>query len=133
LEPGVTFEAAAASMNALHGALLRDVEAPMLVNAEAQQREAFRTRSLVLEAGGRGQTSSLVLTAARNSLELLFAVGGLVLLLCCANVAGLILLRATTRGGDMAVRASLGASRGRLASLQLAESLVLAVPAALLA
>jgi predicted permease len=133
LKPGVTLEGAAAAMNTLNRTLLSNVEAPMLIDADEQQREAFRARSLVLEAGSRGQTSSEILSTARNSLELLFAVSGLVLLLCCANIAGLVLLRATTRSGEMAVRASLGASRGRLASLQLSESLVLALPAALLA
>ena len=63
---------------------------------------------------------------------MLFAVSGAVLLLCCANVAGLMLIRASSRTGEMAVRASMGATRGRLASLLLAESLLLAVPAALL-
>jgi predicted permease len=132
LEPGITREAAAASMNALYRAILSDVETPLLVGASEQQREAFRSRSLMLEPGARGQTSSRILDPARRSLELLLVVSGLVLLLCCANVAGLVLLRATTRSGEIAVRASLGATRARLASLQLAEALVLAVPAALL-
>jgi predicted permease len=132
LKPGVAREAAAASMNTLYRAILSDVEAPTLINADEQQREAFRSRPLVLEPGARGQTASRILDPARNTLRLLTAVSGVVLLLCCANVAGLILLRATTRSGEIAVRASLGATRARLASLQLAESLVLALPAAIL-
>jgi predicted permease len=131
LKPGITREAAATPMNALYRAILSDVETPLLVGANEQQREAFRSRSLMLEPGARGQTDSRILDPARRSLELLLVVSGLVLLLCCANVAGLVLLRATTRSGEIAVRASLGATRGRLASLQLAEALVLAVPAAI--
>jgi predicted permease len=132
LKSGVSREAAAASMNTLYRAILTEVEAPMLISVDEQQREAFRTRPLVLEPGARGQTASRILDPARNSLKLLAAVSGVVLLLCCANVAGLILLRAATRSGEIAVRASLGATRARLASLQLAESLVLALPAAML-
>jgi predicted permease len=132
LKPGVTREAAAAAINPLYRAILSDVETPLLTRSDEQEREAFRSRSLVLLPGVRGQTNSEILAAARSSLYLLSAVSGLVLLLCCANVAGLVLLRATSRSGEMAVRASLGATRKRLASLQLAESLVLALPAALL-
>jgi len=132
LKPGVTPEGSAAAMNTLYRAILSEVEAPVLTNVDEQQREALRTRPLVLEPGARGQTSSGILDPARNSLELLLAVSGAVLLLCCANVAGLILLRATSRSGEIAVRASLGATRGRLVSLQLAESLVLSLPAAVL-
>jgi putative ABC transport system permease protein len=132
LKPGVTSEGAAAAINTVYRAILSEVEAPSLTNVDEHQRETFRTRPLVLEPGARGQTNSAILDPARNSLELLLAVSGVVLLLCCANVAGLILLRATTRSGEIAVRASLGATRMRIVSLQLAESLVLAVPAAIL-
>jgi predicted permease len=132
LKQGVTIEQAAAALNPLYSATLNEVEAPLLANVTEQQREAFRSRQLVLEPGERGQTRSEILSPARHSLELLLAASGAVLLLCCANVAGLILLRATTRSGEIAVRASLGATAARLASLQLAESLVLALPAALL-
>jgi predicted permease len=132
LKPGVTREQATAEINPLFSGILSEVEAPLLVEVNEQQREAFRTRSLVLEPGSRGQTNSEFLLVIRIALVLLLAVSGFVLLLCCANVAGLVLVRATERTGEMAVRASMGASRGRLASLLAAESLVLALPAALL-
>ena len=131
LEPGVTREEAAAAINPLYRAIVSEAEAPLLTGATEQELEAFRTRPLVLEPGARGQTSpSRTLDPARNSLELLLAVSGAVLLLCCANVAGLMLVRSTARTGEIAVRASMGATRGRLASLLLAESLALALPAA---
>ena len=133
LAPGVTREEAAAAIKPLYRAIVSEGEAPRLTGTTEQELEAFRTRPIVLVPGARGQTSSVrVLDPARNSLELLLAVASAVLLLCCANVAGLMLVRSTARTGEIAVRASMGATRGRLASLLLAESLVLALPAALL-
>jgi putative ABC transport system permease protein len=132
LKPGVTRDAAAAAMNPLFSAILSEVEAPRLLEVDEQQRDAFRTRPLVLEPGARGQTSSQILSQTRIGLMLLLALSVVILLLCCANVAGLMLLRGTARSGEMALRASMGATRGRLASLLFAESLVLALPAALI-
>ncbi len=111
--------------------------APGVPLARAAEETAGTLRRMQREHPGdyraaQGFTASLVplrdeLTRrARPTLLILFATAGLVLLIVCANVANLTLARHMSRERELAVRAALGADRGRLARQLLTESTLLA-------
>ncbi len=125
LRPGVTIDAAKAALAGPYRGIINDVEAPLNSFMPPEALARFRDRQLTIEPGARGQ--STLPEQATTPTSLLLGVTGLVLLLVCANIANLLLARGAARSGEMAIRASLGADRGRLLRQALLEAGVLAV------
>src|SRR5262245_52573433 len=124
LKPGVSIEQAATAVNGPYRAIINDVEAPLQKGASEQTMARFKARQVTVVDGRRGQSD--VDQEAQTPLNILFAVTGTVLLIACANIANLLLVRGAGRSAEMAVRLSIGASRKQLIAQLLTESCVLA-------
>jgi putative ABC transport system permease protein len=125
LRPGVTLDAARAALGIHYHAIVNDIEAPLQHDMSAPTMARFRAKPILLEPGGRGQSS--IPDQTRTPIRLLLGVTAFVLLIACANIANLLLGRSAARAGEMAIRLSIGASRARLIGQLLTESLLLAV------
>ncbi len=116
LQDGVSLETAQADLDAVAAALAAEYP-------DTNQRISGRLEPL----------RDVWLGPLRRGVLILFAASGLVLLVACTNIAGLLLVRGVARRRDLAMRSALGAGRGRLIRQLLVESALLALAGAALA
>jgi predicted permease len=121
LKPGWTIERASAQLASISPGLFKET---LPARYRAEDTKNYLAFKLGAFPAGTGVSS-----LRRNyeaPLWLLLATTGLVLLIACANLANLMLARATAREREIAVRLAIGASRGRIVRQMLAESLLIA-------
>ena len=121
LKPGWTVERANAHLATLSPGIFQATVSPRY---NAEMAKTYQTFTFTATAAGTGVSN--LRTDYATHLWVLFGATGLVLLITCANLANLMLARATARDREIAVRLAIGASRRRIIRQMLSESLLIA-------